>query len=109
MSSTTAILEQRAQRRLETGELADRSELALKPRSSPGSGRSTIDLLLIYSPTARPLPSRNGVQRWEYRGRIYREIPLEALYACDDADQSSREFWRMDSLMRAKPYRRRAA
>ena len=109
MNSTTAILEQRAKRGLETGELGDRSELALKPRSSPGSGRSTIDLLLIYSPTARPLPSRDGVRRWEYRGRIYREIPLKALYAWDDEDQSTREFCRMDSLMRAKPHRRRAA
>lgn len=109
MNSAAAILEQRAKRGLEAGELADRPELTLKPRSSPGSGRSTIDLLLIYSPTARPLPSRDGVRRWEYRGRIYREIPLEALYARDDEDLSTRDFRQMDSLMRAKPHRRRAA
>jgi len=49
------------------------------------------------------------VRRWEYRGRIYREIPLEALYTWDYEDQSAREFRQMDSLMRAKPHRRRAA
>jgi hypothetical protein len=109
MDRTTAILERSAEAGLETGELAHTSGLDLNPRASRGSGRTTIDLLLVYSPTARPLASRNGVRRWEYRGRIYREIPLEALYAWDDEDQSTREFCRMDSLMRAKPHRRRAA
>lgn len=50
MGKATAILERSATGVGETGELADRSELALKPRSSPGSARSTIDLLLVYSP-----------------------------------------------------------
>lgn len=109
MNRVAAILERRANANLETDELADRPELASKPRSSPGSGRSTIDLLLIHSPTARPLPSRDGVRRWEYRGRIYREIPLEALYASDDENRSAHGFRQMDSLMRAKPHRRRAA
>jgi hypothetical protein len=109
MNRGAPVLERPANAGLETGQLADRPELASKPRSSPGPGRSTIDLLLVYSPTARPLPSRNGVRRWEYRGRIYREIPLEALYAWDDEDPSTREFCRMDSLIRAKPHRRRAA
>ena len=109
MNKAAAILERCGKGGLERAELADRPELASKPRSSPGSGRSTIDLVLIHSPTARPLPSRDGVRRWEYRGRIYREIPLEALYACDDEDQSTRGFRQMDSLMRAKLHRRKAA
>lgn len=109
MSRTAAVPDRGAKGGLETGEPADRPELASRPRSSRGSGRTTIDLLLIHSPTARPVPSRDGVRRWEYRGRIYREIPLEALYAWDDEDQSTREFRQMDSLMRAKLHRRRAA
>lgn len=109
MNRAAAILERRAKSVLETSEPTNTPELALRPRSSRGSGRSTIDLLLVHSPTARPLPSRNGVRRWEYRGRIYREVPLEALYARDDEDWSTRGFCQMDSLMRARPHRRRAA
>jgi hypothetical protein len=70
MNRAAVILKRPAKAGLETGELTDRPELASKPRSSPGSGRSTIDLLLVHSPTARPLPARDGVRRWEYRGRI---------------------------------------
>lgn len=109
MNRTTAVLERSAEASLETGTPAHPPMLALGPRASHGSDRTTIDLLLVYSPTARPLPSRNGVRRWEYRGRIYREIPLEALYARDDEDRSARDFHQMNSLMRAKPHRRRAA
>lgn len=109
MNSAATILKRHAKDSLETGELADRPELASKPRSFRGSGRTTIDLLLIHSPTARPLPARDGVRRWEYRGRIYREIPLETLYASDDEDRSTGEFCRMDSLLRARPHHRRAA
>ena len=109
MNRTTAVLERSAEAGLEAGEPAHTPRLALGPRASHGSGRTTIDLLLVYSPTARPLPSRDGVRRWEYRGRIYREIPLEMLYAWDDENRSPREFRQMDSLIRAKPHRRRAA
>lgn len=109
MNRTTAVLERSAEAGLEAGEPAHTPRLALGPRASHGSGRTTIDLLLVYSPTARALPSRNGVRRWEYAGRIYREIPLEMLYAWDDETQSTREFRQIDSLMRANPYRHRAA
>lgn len=109
MSRTAAVLEKPAEANPETGESAHTMELAPKPRASRGSGGATIDLLLIYSPTARPLPSRNGVRRWENAGRIYREIPLETLYAADDEGRSTSGFHHMDSLMRAKPYHGHAA
>ncbi len=109
MDRTTAVLERPAEAGLETDEPAHSPELGARPRASRGSGRTTIDLLVVYSPTARALPSRDGARRWEYRGRIYREIPLEALYASDDEDRSAHGFRQMDSLMRAKPHRRRAA
>lgn len=109
MSNIAAVLETPVKADLEPGEPAHARRLAPKARAFRGTTDTSVDLLLIYSPTARPLPSRNGVRRWEYRGRIYREIPLEALYAGDDENQSTRGFRKMDSLMRAKPHRSRAA
>ncbi len=109
MPRSTAVLSKPVGSDHDVSEAPQGVAFAPRPRASRGSGATTIDLLLIYSPTARPLPSRNGVRRWEYRGRIYRELPLEALYAWDDEDRSTREFRQMDSLMRAKPHRLRAA
>ena len=109
MNKTAAVLERSLETAPEPEELAGSSRLIRGSQTFRGTVRTTIDLLLIHSPTARPLPSRDGVRRWEYRGRIYREIPLETLYAWDDEDQSTRGFRQMDSLMRAKPHRRRAA
>ncbi len=74
----------------------------LQNQPSLAADSPTIDLLMVYSPPARLLPSRNGVRRWEYCGRIYREIPLESLYRDDD---DVRAFRRMDAMVRAKPYR----
>ncbi len=109
MNTVAAILKEPAEADLETGESEQAIGLAPKPRTFRRSAATTVDLLLVHSPTAHPLPSRNGVRRWEYRGRVYREISLETLYAWDDENQSTRDFHQTDSLMRAKPHRGRAA
>ncbi len=35
---------------------------------------------MVWTPTARRLKSKDGVPRWWYNGKVYREIPLEVLF-----------------------------
>ncbi len=40
----------------------------------------SVDPLMVWTPTARRLKSKDGVPRWWYNGKVYREIPLEVLF-----------------------------
>jgi hypothetical protein len=105
MTRAAAVSERPANADLETSKPAQSIGSAPRPQASRGSGGATIDLLLVHSPIAHPLPPRHGIQRWEYAGRIYREVPLANLYAHENEENSTPNFRQMDSLMRARPYR----
>jgi hypothetical protein len=104
-----------------------------RPRAAAAPQEPSVDLLLVYTPTARPLEpahvcahcnavtasakapercrgcGRAGTlrrsARWKYEGRTYHEVPLELLYAAEERYLSRPGFEQFNSIMRAKPHR----
>lgn len=65
---------------------------------------TSVDLLMVWSPTTYPLRSKYGVRRWRYNGKVYHEVPLDKLFQEGD-HLESRAFHEAERIIGFAPHR----